>query len=58
MKIYLAMAEFEDGNRVFERGYKTYKAAEIAAKQMVADISTNTDWKIIPIVEDIEYVDE
>jgi len=56
-KIYLAMAEFEDGNRIFERAYNTFEEAELAAKQMVEDIQTNTDWKVAPIVEDIELVD-
>ena len=58
MKIFLAMAEFEDGNRIFERAYQTYEQAEQAAKEMVADISTNTEWKVLPIVEDIELVNE
>jgi hypothetical protein len=58
MKIYIAMAEFEDGNRIFERAYKTYDAANEAAIQMVKDVSNNTDWKIVPIVEDLELVDE
>ena len=58
MKIYLAMAEFEDGNRIFERAYRTYEKAEKAAGEMVKDISTNTDWKIIPIVEDMDLIDE
>ena len=58
MKIYLAMAEFEDGNRVFERAYKTYKTAETAAKAMVEDITANTDWKVVPLVEDLDLVDE
>jgi len=51
------MAEFEDGNRIFERAYNTFEEAELAAKQMVEDIQTNTDWKVAPIVEDIELVD-
>lgn len=56
MKIYLAMAEFEDGNRIFERAYKTYTEAETAAKLMVEDIGSNTDWKVSPIVEDLDFV--
>ena len=58
MKIYIAMAEFEDGNRIFERAYSTYKTAEEAAKKMVDDISANTDWKVVPLIEDIDLVDE
>ena len=57
MKIYLAMAEFEDGNRIFERAYKTFVEAEQAAKEMVEEVHANTDWKVSPIVEDIELVD-
>jgi len=57
-KIYISMAEFEDGNRIFERAYQTYERAETAAKEMITDISTNTDWKVVPIVEEIELVDE
>ena len=58
MKIYLAMAEFEDGNRIFERAYTSKEAAEKACQLMVKDIYANTDWKITPIVEDLELIDE
>ena len=58
MKIYIAMAEFEDGNRMFERAYHTQEAAEQAAKAMVEDVQANTDWQVVPIVEDIELVNE
>jgi hypothetical protein len=58
MKIYIAMAELEDGNRMFERAYKTYSAAEIAAQKMIDDVHANTNWTVVPIVEDIELVDE
>lgn len=58
MKIYLAMAEFEDGNRMFERAYYTQEAAERAAKAMVEDVQANTDWQVVPIVEDIELINE
>ena len=58
MKIYIAMAEFEDGNRIFERAYKTFSEAERAAKEMVEDVLTNTDWKVVPIVEDVELIEE
>jgi hypothetical protein len=58
MKIYIAMAEFEDGNRIFERAYTNYNSAVKAAEEMVKDVSTNTDWKVSPTVEDIDLVDE
>lgn len=52
------MAEFEDGNRIFERAYTTREAAEQACEIMVKDISENTDWNVSPIIEDVELVDE
>ncbi len=58
MKIYIAMAEMPDGNRMFERAYKTYSAAKKAAEEMVNDVNSNTTWQVMPIVEDIELVDE
>ena len=58
MKIYLAMAELEDGNRMFDRAYKTYPAAKKAAEDMVVDVQKNTNLQVIPIVEDIELIDE
>lgn len=58
MKIYIAMAELEDGNRMFERAYTSYSAAKKAAEEMVVDVQKNTNWEVIPIVEDIELVDE
>lgn len=57
-KIYIAMAEFEDGNRIFERAYTTREAAEQACEIMIKDISENTDWNVSPIIEDVELVDE
>jgi len=58
MKIYIAMAELNDGNRMFERAYRTHEAAQQAAEEMVADVHKNTTWQVIPIVEDLELVDE
>ena len=52
------MAEFEDGNRIFERAYTTREAAEQACEIMIKDISANTDWNVSPIIEDVELVDE
>lgn len=57
-KIYLAMAEFEDGNRIFERAYFSREAAEKACGVMIKDLRENTDWNVAPIVEDLELVDE
>jgi hypothetical protein len=57
-KIYLAMAEFEDGNRIFERAYTTRQAAEDACDVMIKDIRENTDWAVAPIVEELDLVNE
>ena len=52
------MAEFVDGNRIFERAYATREAAERACIEMIKDLRENTDWDVAPIVEDLELVDE
>ena len=52
------MAEFEDGNRIFERAYRTYEAAKRAAEEMVLDINKNTNWQVTPIIEDVQLVDD
>ena len=52
------MAELEDGNRIFERAYTTYTAAEQACEIMIKDIRENTDWVVSPIIEDVELIDE
>ena len=57
-KIYIAMAELADGNRIFERAYTTHQAAETALVSMIKEIEENTDWKVVPAIEEIELVDE
>lgn len=57
MKIYLAMAEFEDGNRIIDKAYRSYEQAKNAATEMIKDIEANTDWKVSPIIEDIDLED-
>ena len=57
-KIYIAMAEFKDGNRIFERAYTTRAAAERACDEMIKDLRENTDWDVAPIVEDLELINE
>lgn len=52
------MAEFEDGNRMIERAYRTYEAANTAANEMIKDVQANTNWQVVPIVEDIELINE
>ena len=56
-KIYIAMAELSDGNRIFERAYTTHAAAEAALSSMIVEIEENTDWQVIPIVEEMDLVD-
>jgi len=57
-KIYLAMAEMPDGNRIFERAYRSRISAEQACEAMIKDIEENTDWQVVPVIEDLELVDE
>ena len=58
MKIYLAMAEMPDGNRIFERAYLSEVEAARAAEAMVKDVNNNTDMQVAPVVEDVELVVE
>lgn len=58
-KIYIAMAEFEDGNKVFERAYITQEAARRATEAMIADIEAGAGLgNLIPSVEEIDLIDE
>ena len=52
------MAEMEDGNRIFERAYTTQAAAERAVVEMIKEVEANTDWRVVPAVEEMELVDE
>jgi len=58
MKIYIAMAEFEDGNRMIERAYRTYEAAKIAANEMIKDVESNTNWQVVPVIEELDLIDD
>ncbi len=51
------MAELTDGNRVFERAYVTRKAAELAVADMIIQIRENTEWNVVPVIEEMELVD-
>ncbi|CAB4133162.1 hypothetical protein UFOVP257_61 [uncultured Caudovirales phage] len=57
-KIFIAMAETQDMDRVFGNAYTTYEKAADAAKEMVKEIEGNMDWKLIPLVEEIELIEE
>mgnify|MGYP006268408263 CR=1 FL=1 len=57
-KIYLAIGETEDGTRSYENAYATYGAARSAAQKMVEEIEHYTDMKLLPMVEEIDFIDE
>jgi len=57
-KIYIAMAEFADGNRIFEKAYINKDQAQQACDEMIKDIKDNTDWAVAPVVEELDLVDE
>jgi hypothetical protein len=57
-KIYIAMAEFADGNRIFEKAYTNKDQAQQACDEMIKDIKDNTDWMVAPVVEELDLVDE
>jgi hypothetical protein len=58
MKIYIAMAETEDGNRIMENAYRTRKAAETAAYSMIKDLVEGAKWQVTPIIEEMDLIDE
>lgn len=58
MKIYIAMTETEDGNRIMENAYRTKAAAEKAALAMAKDLTKGAKWSVVPIVEDMDLIDE
>jgi hypothetical protein len=58
MKIYLAIAQTQDGNQILENAYTTKEAALSAADRMIKDISENTHVMVIPIIEEMDLLDE
>jgi hypothetical protein len=58
MKIYIAMAEMEDGSRIMENAYKTKWAAEKAANSMAIDLTEGAKWTVTPIIEELTLNDE
>ena len=58
MKIYIAMAETEDGNRIMENAYRTRQAAQKAADAMSKDLREGANWQVQSIVEDMDLIDE
>jgi len=57
-KIYVAMAETKNSDRIFGSAYTTYEAAIVAAAEMVEEVNANTDWESVPVVEDIDLIEE
>jgi hypothetical protein len=58
MKIYVAMAETEDGTRIIENAYRTKHAAKTAAYSMTKDLVEGAKWQVVPIIEELELIDE
>ena len=52
------MAETSDGNRIIENAYRSKQAAENATKLMIDDINNNAGFTVIPIIEEMELIDE
>ena len=57
-KIFIAMAESEDGDRVFGNAYTTYQKAHTAAVEMIEEIENNMGWQMAPLVEEIDFVED
>ena len=57
-KIFIAMAESEDGDRVFGNAYITYQKAYTAALEMIEEIETNMGWQMVPLVEEIDFIED
>jgi hypothetical protein len=58
MKIYLAIAQTQDGDQILENAYRTKQAAVAAADRMIKDISDNTQMMVVPIIEEMDLLDE
>ncbi len=58
MKIYLAIAQTQDGDQILENAYRTKQAAVAAADRMIKDISENTQMLVVPIIEEMDLLDE
>lgn len=52
------MTETEDGNRIMENAYRTRQAAEKAASAMAKDLTEGAKWSVVPIIEDMDLIDE
>jgi hypothetical protein len=57
MKIYIAMAQLNDGSRAIESAYTSYDSAFSAAAAMVEDMQKNGGMNSIPIVEEMDLID-
>ncbi len=52
------MAETEDGTRIMENAYLSRNAAELATEAMIKDINENAGWTVIPIIEEMDLINE
>jgi hypothetical protein len=57
-KIFIAMAETQDGSRAFGNAYITYQRAHTAALEMSEEIQINMGLQMIPLVEEIDLVED
>ena len=58
MKIYIAMAQLNDGSRALESAYTTYDSAFSAAVALTNDMQKNGGINSIPVVEEMDLIDE
>jgi hypothetical protein len=55
--LYLAIAEKQDGERIYGTLHDSWKAAEESAREMCREINTHMkDWRVLPTVLDLEYL--
>lgn len=52
------MAETDDGNRIMENAYRTRQAAEKAADAMAKDLTEGAKWQVVPLIEEMDLLDE
>ena len=55
-KLFVAMAETNKGDRVWERAYRSHNEALQAAELMCVEVNANTDWEAVPVVEEMDLV--
>lgn len=58
MKIYIAMAQLNDGSRALESAYITYDSAFSAAAALADDMQKNGGMNSVPVVEEMDLINE